>query len=288
MAELPVEPRPIAEISHGPSASEQFLEKNQKLLIVVAILLAIVAAGIVVKRGMDEGARLAAGAAMQDAEDVAAMQDVVKNHAGTPTEATASVFLSDLQWEQGQQSAALETLKAVIEAQPEHPAVIPARARLGARLREQGDTAGAKDIFKALSEDPAATWIAPYALISLADIAREEGDAEAAKALLTKVNEDFPTSMFSGSAGQLAKFADFKFPTEIDPPADELPATTDGGLPNPGEDAATTTTDGPSNPLLDALSETPAEETEAPEAPPAPEQPAITPPAPEAPDAGGE
>ena len=250
MADSPAEPRPIAEISHGPSASEQFLEKNQKLLIIIAILLAIVAAGIVIKRGMDDAANLAAGAALTDATDIAAMQDVTKNHANTPTAASAAVLLSDLQWEQGQQSAALETLKAAIAAHPDHPATVPARARLAARLREQGDSAGAKELFKALADDPGASWIAPYALVSLAEIAREEGDAAQTRSLIEDANTRDTQGYFSNTASRLGRFVEFQAPVEIDPPADETPS--DPVDPGTGE-LTPGSSDGPSNPLLDAL-----------------------------------
>lgn len=290
MADLPAEPRPIAEISHGPSASEQFLEKNQKLLIVIAVALAIVAAGIVVKRGIDDAAKLAAGAALGDAKDVAAMQDVIKNHAGTDSEASAAVLLSDLQWEQGQQSAALETLKSLIDSQPDHPATLPARARLAARLREQGDTAAAKDLFNAIVSDPQATWLAPYALISLADIAREEGDIENAKKFLAQISEDFPTSVFGDSAGKLRQFIDFQAPTEVEPPADETPAETDTGLPTPepNNDSALVPSDGPANPLLDALNDNSTEEVETPADEPAAGDSGEPAPPVEAPESGGE
>lgn len=59
--------RPIAEISHGPSAFENFLENNQKLLIALGILIAVGTGGWIVYQGMEEGKRLEAASALSAA-----------------------------------------------------------------------------------------------------------------------------------------------------------------------------------------------------------------------------
>ena len=300
--------QPIAEISHGPSAFEGFLDRHQKKLIAVGILASLGIGAVVVMRGVEEGTNSAAGEAFLAAEDVAAMQDVVKNHAETPTVPSAKVILSDLQWEQGQQSAAIETLEEEIAAHPDHPATFPAQARLGARLIEQGSLDKATEVLQKLADNPKASYLAPYALTSLAEIATKNGDQEKASSLLDEASSSYPESPFGRTVSDSKRYIGFQMPTEIDPPAPEPvdPSTSPSSLdPGPAPDLSspieldpTQPTGGGTtgNPLLDNLNQdTPAPAEESPETTeetPAPaEEPAETPveePIDSAPPADGE
>lgn len=220
------DPSPIAEISHGPSAFESFLDDHQKKLMILGVVAALGMAGWVVKEGIREGAYRAAGTDLAGASDLASLEEVVKNHAATPSAASASVLLSDAQWEQGQQDASLATLREEIAANPEHPATAPARARLAARLNEQGKTAEAKAAFQDILDQPTASYYAPYALISLGHIAKAEGDVEKAKQLYTRAGEGYPDNRLASNAGEANLFADFEMPEEVDPP--EPPAEESG------------------------------------------------------------
>ncbi|MEM1084515.1 MAG: tetratricopeptide repeat protein [Verrucomicrobiota bacterium] len=214
----PQDPSPIAEISHGPSAFETFLDQNQKKLILLGVLIALGMGAWVVKEGMQDGAYLAAGNDLTAASDLASLEEVVKNHANTPSAASASVLLSDAQWEQGQQDASIATLEAEIAANPEHPATAPARARLAARLHEQGKTEEAKAAYQAILDQPTAAYFGPYALISLGHIAKAEGDLEKAETLYTQAREGYPDNRLASEAAKAEQFANFKMPEEIDPP----------------------------------------------------------------------
>ncbi|MBB5353616.1 tetratricopeptide (TPR) repeat protein [Haloferula luteola] len=264
MADSPADPKPIAEISHGPSAFEQFLDKNQKSLMALGVVIALGAAACVVKDGLDRGARDGAGNALVGAETAEQLQEVINQHAGTPSVASAAVLLSDQQWESGQQSAAVETLRTEIAAHPDHPATIPARARLAARLLATGDTAGAKAEFEALLADPTADWIAPYALVSLSEIAREAGDLDAAKAYLDQASDKYPGTAFSKSIQDARRFVAFVMPSEVEPPA--TPASEEPPLPETTE-LNPTDTGMSNNPLLDSLTGPGSDPTPAPEEP---------------------
>lgn len=252
---------PIAEISHGPSAFERFLDRNQKSMILLALVIALGAGAWVVYSGMGEGKRLTAGQALVDADDVAAMQEVAENHPGTPAAASAAVLLSDMQWDEGQQSAALETLQAEIDANPEHPATIPARARLASRRLQQGDVEGAKAGFQDLIDRPGASYLAPYALMSLSEIARDQGDVEEAQELLERASENYPDNPLRSITTQAATYVDFEMPEAIDPPEPEPLEETDTTLPDgpepdlsqPLELDPTAPGAGSGNPLLDNL-----------------------------------
>lgn len=255
----------IAEISHGPSAFEQFLDKNQKLMIGVALGIAVAAGGWVVYDGMKEGERLAGGQALVSAEDLSSLEAVVKEHAGTPAAPSAAVLLSDEQWDQGQQSAAIETLRGEIDANPDHPASIPARARLGTRLLQQGDTDGARAAFQQIIDNPEASYFAPYALFSLSEIDRQAGEIDLAKARLEQSSENYIGNPLNQISGQAARFVAFEMPEEIDPPEPEpttevsmdpdMPPVPDIDLSTPVElDPTAPTSGGSGNPLLDNLS----------------------------------
>ena len=267
--------KPIAEISHGPSALEGFLDRHQKTLIGVGILAALGIGAAVVMQGMEEGAHQAGGEALLAAEDIAAMQDVAKNHAGTPAADSAAVLLSDLQWEQGQQAAAIETLEAAIADAPDHPASAPAQARLGARLIDQGSLDRAEEVLQALADNSSAAYLAPYALTGLSEIAVAREDLEKAESLLEEASTSYPESPFGRTVSDHRRYVGFEMPTEIDPPAPEpveepTPPTIDPGpepdLSKPIQLDPTGQDSGTGNPLLDSLNtgSTPSEEPEAP------------------------
>ncbi len=268
---------PIGEISHGPTPFERFLDRNQKSMILLALVLAVGAGAWVVMSGMDEGKRLAAGEALVAADDLAAMQDVVKNHPDTPAAASGAVLLSDMQWDEGQQSAAIETLRGEIDANPEHPATVPARARLATRLLQQGDRDAARSGFKELVDRPEAAYLAPYALLSLAEIAREDGDIEAARDFLEQASDRYPDNPLRSLATQATIYVDFEMPEPVDPPAPEpVEEPTGEEIPEPDlstplELDPTSPGTGSGNPLLDNLTGDTATPEELPEEAPAQE-----------------
>ena len=222
-ADLPEPPMPLAEISQGPNAFEEFLDRNQKNLVILAILLAIGAAALVIYRGIEKSRMETAGAALNKAEDLAALQAVVKDHAGTTAALSAMVLLADRQWSEGQQDAAIETLRSFISSSPEHPARPAAQASLGSKLMAQGKAADAARIFEDIVADPGARFIAPYALISLGDISKVAGDLEKAEASYKRVKTEFPDSSFADTANRRIAILKAKPPVEIEPPPAPAP-----------------------------------------------------------------
>lgn len=223
-ADLPESPTPLAEIAQGPSAFEQFLDRNQKNLIILTILLAIGAAVFVVYRGIEKSRQETAGAEFNKASDLAALQAVIKDHANTHAAGSAMVLLADRQWSDGQQDAAITTLRDFIAANPEHPAFASAKASLGSKLMAQGKAADATAVFQEIADDPKARFIAPYALISLGDLAKIAGDLEKAEASYSRVKKDFPESNFADIANQRIATLKAKPPVEVEPPPAPAPA----------------------------------------------------------------
>lgn len=271
-ADPPETPVPLAEISQGPNAFEEFLDRNQKNLVILAILLALGAAGLVVYRGIEKSRQETAGAAFNKAEDLAALQAVITEHADTSAARSAMVLLADRQWTEGQQDTAIETLRKFIAENPEHPATPTAQASLGAKLMAQGKAPDATKAFQEIIDDPKARFIAPYALISLGDIAKAAGDLEKAEASYNKVKTEFSDSSFADTANRRIAILKAKPPVEIEPP----PAPKTEAPAAPGAANGITVTPEASAPGIEV---TPV---------PSPEPPASTPSQETTPEAGSE
>jgi predicted negative regulator of RcsB-dependent stress response len=235
-ADRPQSSTPLAEISHGPGAFEQFLDKNQKLLVVFAILLVIAAAGLVVYRGVEKSRQQTAGAALYKAGELSELNEVIDDHAGTRAAGSATILLADAQWDDGRQDDAIATLRGFIETHPDHPALATARASLGSKLASQGKSDAAATAFQQIVDDPRSRYLAPYALVSLGDIAKVAGDADRAETLYNRARADYPESGFASTAGERLAMLRAQMPVEVDPPpAPEpvesgTPATTGAGI----------------------------------------------------------
>lgn len=215
-ADLTESPVPLAEISQGPNAFEAFLDRNQKGIILAAILLAIGAVALVIYRGVETSRQQTAGAALTKAQDLASLQAVVTEHAGTTAAGSAMSLLANSQWTAGKQDDAIATLRKFIAESPAHPAIPTTKANLASKLMAQGKSGDAAKLFEELATDPAASFIAPFAHISLGDIAKSAGDIEKAEASYTKAkNAD---TSFADTANRRLAILKTKPPTEIEPP----------------------------------------------------------------------
>jgi predicted negative regulator of RcsB-dependent stress response len=215
-ADLTESPVPLAEISQGPNAFEAFLDRNQKGIVIFAILLALGAVALVIYRGVETSRQQTAGAALNKAEDLASLQAVVTEHAGTTAAGSAMVLLANSQWTADKQDDAVATLRKFIAESPQHPAVPNAKANLASKLMAQGKSGDAAKLFEEISADPAASFIAPFALISLGDISKAAGDLEKAEGFYTKAkNAD---SSFADTASRRLAILKTKPPVEIEPP----------------------------------------------------------------------
>lgn len=233
-------PVPLAEISQGPNAFDEFLDRNQKNLVALAVILALGAAGLVVYRGIEKSGQETAGNALNKAEDLSALQSVADQYPKTAAAGSAMVLLANKQWTEGQQDAAISTLQKFIAAEPDHPAIPTAQASLGAKLMTQGKSAEANKIFESLASNPSAKFIAPFALISLGDIAKAGGDQEKAEASYKKVKDSFPDSTFAQTAGRRLAILKAKPPVEVEaPPAPPAPPAEVGNQPSLTPSAST-------------------------------------------------
>ena len=271
---MPVDPQesfvPLAEISQEPNAFEAFLDRNQKGIAVLAVLLVLAAIAAVIFRGIETSRQQTAGAELSKAEDLASLQALATNHANTTAGASSMVLLANSQWAEGKKDESIGTLQKFIAAQPTHPAVHTAKASLGAKLMAQGKPGDATKVFDELIADPDARFIAPFALISLGDISKAAGDLEKAEASYGKVKSAYPESGFAETAGRRISVLKAKPPVEIEAPPAPAAPTPPAGAPKLDLPPGVTVTPTPA-PAPEVIPAPAPEPTPAPVAPPAPE-----------------
>ena len=218
MSDQPTESSvPLAEISHGPSAFEAFLENNQKLIILLAILIVLGTAAYVVMRGVEKSRQETAGSALAQADGTADLKKLIDEHAGTQAAKSAEILLADQQWQEGEQDAAITTLEDFLSNHPKHPAAPTAKASLAAKWLEQGKTTEAVDAFQEIIDNPNARYIAPFALISLGDIAKAGNDTSKAEESYQRVQAEYPESFFVNQANQRLANLKAQAPTIVEP-----------------------------------------------------------------------
>lgn len=182
-------PTPIAEIEHGPSKMEAFLDQHTMKFVLGAILIALGVVGYVIYSGLARAKHEKAGAALNTAETSAEYQDVISQWPKTKAAESAMILLADAQW-QDSQADAIQTLRDFLEQHPDHPAAPTAKVSLALRLLEQGKNSDAADLLAEAANDESSAYIAPLARITLGDIAKADGETEEAKAWYEKAAED--------------------------------------------------------------------------------------------------
>lgn len=215
-------PTPLAEIAQGPNAMDAFLDRNQKLLVLAAILIAAATAALIIYNGIRKSQEETAGAEFIKAEDIESLQTLISQHAGTQAANTAQLLLAERQWEKDQKTESIATLEKFLSSQPQHAAAPSARASLASKQMVQGNSDEAVKLFEEIVADPQARYLAPYALICIGDIARAAGDLTAAETSYKRVGAEFSKSSYTNAAKQRLRDLKTKAPQVVAaPPAPE-------------------------------------------------------------------
>lgn len=236
-SESPDTSSPLAEIAQGPSALDAFLDRNQKNLLVLAVLIALGTVALVVYQGIEKSRQDTAAALLSKAEDIPALQAVVTGNANTHAAESAMILLANLQWSEGKKDEAVDTLQSFIADHPEHPAAASAKASLASKWMTEGKSAEAVALFQELVDDAQARHLAPYALICIGDIANGAGDKTKAEEAYQRVSSDFSDSNFASTAKMRLEILHAKAPAVITPaapPADAPTAPETPAAPAPG------------------------------------------------------
>ena len=193
-SEDPGAPTPLGEIEQGPSKFEEFLEKNQKMLLIASLAIVLGASGWIVFKGMRESKETSAGEAIVAAKDIGDFRNVSEKFPGTPAAGTAQVLLAREQWADGLQDDAIGTLREFITNDPKHAARASARLALAKYLRARDQAEEASTILKELATDENSKHVAHLALIRLGDLENTNGNVEAARDYYTQAQESEETS----------------------------------------------------------------------------------------------
>jgi len=197
-------PTPIAEIDHGPSKFEEFLEENQKKLIIAAILIFVGVLAWVFFSGFSEMKEQNGGEEYTLATTEEEFAAVTKNHPDTAAAAAAMISVADIKAEASSEEA-ITQLRDVIAKYPEYSGKPLAETNLGLRLFAEGKLDEAEASLGSVVDDENAAFIAPYAKIALADIAVKKGQKDRAKALYNEVAD----LIVSGDEVTIQKFTTY-------------------------------------------------------------------------------
>ena len=158
-------PIPIAEINHGPSKFEAFLDENMKLLITLAVAIFLGVLGYVGYTGYSEMLNAQAGQSLASATEESQLQAVVSEHGNTASAGAAALLIADIK---GNESAedAITALRDFTATYPNHAAIPTATTSLGLRLLNEGKLTDAEAQLNAVVEMENAKYIKPVAQIA--------------------------------------------------------------------------------------------------------------------------
>ncbi len=240
----------IAEIDHGPSKLDQFLDKHTSKLIIVAILVALGMVAYVIKSGLDEDKSQKAGAALVAANTNEELEGVVNQWAGSNSAASALPLIAKNQWSDNK-DASVATLETFINNHPEHTAVATSKVSLAIKLLKQSKADQATEILTEVADSDTSSYIAPLAAILLGDIAKEAGDTKLATTWYKKAQEDQAEQ--GNTFAPVAKIRELLVSAQA--PVMVKPALPEPTAPAPTEAAATPTV--PATPEIPAIPATP-------------------------------
>ncbi|WP_018970299.1 tetratricopeptide repeat protein [Rubritalea marina] len=186
-------PTPIAELDHGPSKFEVFLEENQKILIAVATAIFLGVLGYVGFTSYAAMQAAQAGEALAMAEEDTALNQIISKYPGSSSSIAAELTILN----QGDNKASVAQLLALYDSASNPTLKANIAAQLGLALAADGDLDRAEQVLSELVDADAAGFIAPVANLALGDIAKERGDLVAAKQFYNQVANlsiDGPTS----------------------------------------------------------------------------------------------
>ncbi|MFC5051178.1 tetratricopeptide repeat protein [Rubritalea spongiae] len=202
-------PTPIAEIDHGPSKFDIFLEENQKLLIGGAVVIFLGVLGYVGYTSFAEMKAAEAGEALAAAEQSADIQQVISQHSTSASAGSAALLLANEKALESNQ-AAIDALRDFISNYPNHPALATATTNLGLRLLNEGKLDEAQAQLSSVEDIANSEYIAPVAKIGLGDIAKAKGDTELAKQNYNEVINLVADAAGTGDTiGTVNKFAGY-------------------------------------------------------------------------------
>ncbi|MDB9741346.1 tetratricopeptide repeat protein [Akkermansiaceae bacterium] len=194
------DPKPISVISHGPSSFDQFLEKYQKMLIGLAILLVLGMVAYLVLDGMKKINDQAVGSTLTNAESVDDFSAVASNNSGNVAD-TATLLKAKKQAKEDVE-AAIATLNALISTNPSSVVINEAKLNLAMYQLEAGKEEEAKQTLTALSQDNTSkSYTGAVAKLALSDVELNQGDLAKSKEFANTAHEELEFAGLKQLAG---------------------------------------------------------------------------------------
>jgi predicted negative regulator of RcsB-dependent stress response len=220
------------------SASEVWLEKNFKKVVMLCIAVIVVAIVYGVIRYRTDEVALEAAMAFTGADTVEGLDAVISKYPGSVAAGNALLAKADLLWEKNQKDSSAGALKKLLADFSGHPLLVEAKMSLASRLDAMGEKAEAKKLFEEIISQNPDSHATPLAEIRLGDLLWTEGKVEEAKEIYSSLPSKYPGTnqpFFDQSQDRL-KWISAALPTkEVDapkpPPAPEAPATPAAGAP---------------------------------------------------------
>ncbi|MGJ8658137.1 MAG: tetratricopeptide repeat protein [Akkermansiaceae bacterium] len=179
-------PIPIAELEHGPSKFEEFLDKNQKKLIILAILIFLGVLAYVFITGLEKKNATEAGAAFMQATDEEALNKIITDYSSSPAAGTAAMAIAQLRTTDDDRTAALNHF---IDNYPDHPGVPAKLLELALIQMNSGNNNDASDTLNKLISNDKSAFLAPRAKIAIADIAASNNELDKAEQIYTEIKD---------------------------------------------------------------------------------------------------
>lgn len=205
-----------------PSATESWMEKNLKPLLVFVCLLILVLAALGVVRYRTEAVAHEAGSAFTGADSVEGFDAVISKYPGSQAAANSLLAKAELLWDQNQKDSSTAALKKFLETNSKHPLVAETKLALASRLDGMGEKAEAKKLLEELTVNYADSEVTPLAAIRLGDLLWNEGKNDEAKAIYETLPSKYPgtNQPFFDQSQERLKWIGAALPTkEVDPPA---------------------------------------------------------------------
>lgn len=203
MTDQDLEPKPLAQITIGPTAFEEFLDRNQGRLIFAAILLVLIGAGVIVAHNMRSDFEAEAAAAVTACYDEvtgkydpAALSKVRTEYNDTPAAETATYLHAMTLWDDGRTDDSLKEMESFVTTYPDGPLHNQAAFILAGRELQSGKKEKAQQYFELVSNSGDAVF-APVALMTMGDMASLAGEKEKAKGYYEEVRVKYPDSSFA-------------------------------------------------------------------------------------------
>lgn len=222
-------PIPIAEIEQGPSKFEEFLDKNQKKLVILAILIFLGVLAYVFMTGLEKKKAADAGALFMQASDEESFNEIITEHSSSPSAGTAAMAIAQLRTTDDDRTAALNHF---IDTYPDHPGVPAKLLELALVQMNAGKNGDAENTLNKLISNDKSEYLIPRAKIALADILASENELEKAEKIYKEIKD---SKHFSNVAAERLIYLKAKDPIVVDKkPAEPAPTTpTDPITPTP-------------------------------------------------------